>query len=133
MLFISSAVRVNKLAGTARLQPDLKRNALLFRRAPDRFIPTDVRWQTSSNLPEKLPQQHVEMVHAILPLYRIPPSVVRRGMQTLLHVGAQHDVFLLHFFAEGDGAGNAWKNHSKIVSVLSCERGTITFVEILSG
>src|SRR5271155_4271850 len=57
----------------------------------------------TSHLPEKLPQQHMKVMYPIFPLHRIAPAIVSRRMQALLHVAAQHDIFLLHFVAEGDG------------------------------
>jgi hypothetical protein len=87
-----------------------------------------------SNLAEELTEQHVEMMNAVLALDRIASAIIGGGAQAALHIFAKADVFLLNFVAEGDGSldtfavfseATSWKNHSKMVSVLSCESGTM--------
>src|SRR5882724_13697542 len=53
--------------------------------------------RTLLNLAEKLAQQHMKVMHAILPLHRIASAVVGGGTQAFLHILAKANVFLLHF------------------------------------
>src|ERR1700693_2720310 len=56
---------------------------------------------------EELAEQHVEMVHAIFPLYRVAPAIVGRGTKTTLHIFAQPNIFLLHLITESNGTLDA--------------------------
>src|SRR5229473_7561696 len=48
------------------------------------------------------------MVDAVFAFDRVAAAIVGRGVQALLHVFAERDVFLLDFVAEGDGFLNAF-------------------------
>jgi len=41
----------------------------------------------------KFPQQHVKVMDAVFAFDGIAAAVVRRGVQSFLHIGAEHDVF----------------------------------------
>src|SRR5215469_12259029 len=45
-------------------------------------------------VPQKFAQQHMKMVHAILPLHRIPPAIIQRRLQPPLHRLTEPDCLL---------------------------------------
>jgi hypothetical protein len=82
------------------------------------------------------------MVDSIFTFYGITAAMVGRGAQAPLHISAKLDVFPLNFLAERNRALRALasffgarfvKKPFEMVRVFSCDKGTIRFVEILSG